>query len=640
MNLITLENICKSYSDKTLLENIKLTITDEDKIGVIGVNGAGKSTLLKIIAGMETSDSGDIIKMNGLRIEYLPQEVIYEAEDTVLEQIFKGSSEVMKVLREYESILHKLSLDGENTTLQKSLISLQSKMDALNGWQLESEAKRILTKLGINNFNDKMKVLSGGQRKRVALASSLISPCDLLILDEPTNHMDNNIIEWLENELRNRKSALLMITHDRYFLDRVANKIIEIDNGNIYGYMGNYSTFIEKKLERIELMQSLERKRQNLYRKELSWVKRGAKARSTKQKARLERFEEIKNSKIEIKDNKIDISTGSSRLGKKIINVENIYKSFGEKQLIKDFSYIATKEDRIGIVGPNGVGKSTLLNILSGRLEVDNGVIEFGDTVKLGYFTQENGEMNDELRVIDYIKEIAEFITTKDGIAISASQMLERFMFEGAMQYTPISKLSGGEKRRLYLLRILMESPNVLFLDEPTNDLDIDTLTILEEYLEEFNGSVITVSHDRYFLDKIANKIFTFEGNGKILEITGNYSDYKEYSELYLSNEKKDENISKTKEIKNKESKKEKPLKFSYKEMKEYEEIDEKVEEKENELNEVEENISNAGSDFVLLQELLEKQSKIEEELEYLMERWTYLNELSEKIKENKENNI
>ncbi|WP_291560847.1 MULTISPECIES: ABC-F family ATP-binding cassette domain-containing protein [unclassified Clostridium] len=640
MNLITLENICKSYSDKTLLENIKLTITDEDKIGVIGVNGAGKSTLLKIIAGMETSDSGDIIKMNGLRIEYLPQEVIYEAEDTVLEQIFKGSSEVMKMLREYESILHKLSLDGDNTTLQKSLMSLQSKMDALNGWQLESEAKRILTKLGINNFNDKMKVLSGGQRKRVALASSLISPCDLLILDEPTNHMDNNIIEWLENELRNRKSALLMITHDRYFLDRVANKIIEIDNGNIYGYLGNYSTFIEKKLERIELMQSLERKRQNLYRKELSWVKRGAKARSTKQKARLERFEEIKNSKVEIKDNKIDISTGSSRLGKKIINVENIYKSFGEKQLIKDFSYIATKEDRIGIIGPNGVGKSTLLNILSGRLEVESGVIEFGDTVKLGYFTQENGEMNDELRVIDYIKEIAEFITTKDGIAISASQMLERFMFEGAMQYTPISKLSGGEKRRLYLLRILMESPNVLFLDEPTNDLDIDTLTILEEYLEEFNGSVITISHDRYFLDKIANKIFTFEGNGKILEITGNYSDYKEYSELYLTNEKKDESINKSKEIKNKESKKEKPLKFSYKEMKEYEEIDEKVEEKENELNEVEENISNAGSDFVLLQELLEKQSKIEEELEYLMERWTYLNELSEKIKENKENNL
>ncbi|WP_454054150.1 ABC-F family ATP-binding cassette domain-containing protein [Clostridium sp. Marseille-Q7071] len=640
MNLITLENICKSYSDKTLLENIKLTITDEDKIGVIGVNGAGKSTLLKIIAEMETSDSGDIIKMNGLRIEYLPQEVIYEAEDTVLEQIFKGSSEVMKVLREYESILHKLSLDADNTTLQKSLISLQSKMDALNGWQLESEAKRILTKLGINNFNDKMKVLSGGQRKRVALASSLISPCDLLILDEPTNHMDNNIIEWLENELRNRKSALLMITHDRYFLDRVANKIIEIDNGNIYGYIGNYSTFIEKKLERIELMQSLERKRQNLYRKELSWVKRGAKARSTKQKARLERFEEIKNSKVEIKDNKIDISTGSSRLGKKIINVENIYKSFGEKQLIKDFSYIATKEDRIGIIGPNGVGKSTLLNILSGRLEVESGVIEFGDTVKLGYFTQENGEMNDELRVIDYIKEIAEFITTKDGIAISASQMLERFMFEGAMQYTPISKLSGGEKRRLYLLRILMESPNVLFLDEPTNDLDIDTLTILEEYLEEFNGSVITISHDRYFLDKIANKIFTFEGDGKILEITGNYSDYKEYSELYLTNEKKDESINKAKEIKNKESKKEKPLKFSYKEMKEYEEIDEKVEEKENELNEVKENISNAGSNFVLLQELLEKQSKIEEELEYLMERWTYLNELSEKIKENKENNI
>ncbi|MDU1348873.1 ABC-F family ATP-binding cassette domain-containing protein [Clostridium butanoliproducens] len=640
MNLITLEDIYKSYSDKTLLENIKFTITNEDKIGVIGINGTGKSTLLKIIAGIETFESGHITKMNGLTMEYLPQEVVYEEEDTVLEQVFKGSSEVMKVLREYEDTLHKLSLDSNNTVLQKTLISLQSKMDALNGWQLESEAKRILTRLGISNFDDKMKVLSGGQRKRVALASSLISPCDLLILDEPTNHMDNNIIEWMENELRNRKSALLMITHDRYFLDRVANKIIEIDSGNIYEYTGNYSTFIEKKLERIELMQSLERKRQNLYRRELAWVKRGAKARSTKQKARLERFEDIKNSKIEIKDNKIDISTGSSRLGKKIINVEHIYKSFGEKQLIKDFSYIATKEDRVGIVGENGIGKSTLLNILSGRLDADSGIVEFGDTVKLGYFTQENGEMNDELRVIDYIKEIAEFIITKDGSKISASQMLERFMFEGAMQYTPISKLSGGEKRRLYLLRILMESPNVLFLDEPTNDLDIDTLTILEEYLEEFNGSVITVSHDRYFLDKIANQIFAFQGHGEILKITGNYSDYKEYSEVYLIDEKKDEIINKNREVKKEQVKKEKILKFSYKEMKEYEEIDEKIEEKENELDEVKKSISNGGSDFILLQELLEKQNKIEEELDYLMERWTYLNELCEQIKKNKENNL
>lgn len=636
MNLITLDNITKSYSDKVLLDDIKLTISSEDKIGIIGVNGAGKSTLLKIVSGIESYDNGNVVKMNGLRIEYLTQEVFYDDEDNVLDLVFKGSSEVMKVLREYEEVLYKLEKDSMNENLQKKLTTLQSKMDALNGWQIESDAKRILTKLKINDFNEKVKNLSGGQRKRIALASSLIAKCDLLILDEPTNHMDNEAIEWLENELKVRKCALLMITHDRYFLDRVVNKIFEIEKGNLYTYDGNYSMFVEKRIERMEMQQSLERKRQNLYRRELEWVKRGAKARSTKQKARLDRFEEIKNGKIEVNDEKVNISTGSSRLGKKIIEVDNISKSFGDKHLIKDFSYIATKEDRVGIIGNNGMGKSTLLNMLSNKLEADSGEISFGETVKLGYFSQENEEMDYDLRAIDYIKESAEFVVTNDGTSISASQMLERFLFEGPSQYTPINKLSGGERRRLYLLKILMESPNVLFLDEPTNDLDIDTLNILEEYLEEFNGAVITVSHDRYFLDRIANKIFSFRGNGEIVEITGNYSDYKDYQEKFLKEVEEAKKEEKPKENDYKNKKREKTLKFSYKEMKEYEEIDDKIAAKEEEIENVEIEIGKNGSNFVKLQELLNSQETLKSELDELMERWVYLNELADKIEEQK----
>ncbi|GAA0117349.1 ABC-F family ATP-binding cassette domain-containing protein [Clostridium senegalense] len=634
MNLITLDNITKSYSDKILLNDIKLTISSEDKIGIIGVNGAGKSTLLKIVAGIENYENGTIVKMNGLRVEYLAQEVFYDDEDNVLDLVFKGSSEVMKVLREYEETVYNLEKDSTNTKFQNKLTALQNKMDALNGWQVESDAKRILTKLGVNNFNEKVKNLSGGQRKRIALASSLIAQCDLLILDEPTNHMDNEAIEWLENELKVRKCALLMITHDRYFLDRVANKIFEIEKGNLYTYDGNYSVFVEKRIERMEMQESLERKRQNLYRRELEWVKRGAKARSTKQKARLDRFEEIKNGKIDISSEKVNISTGSSRLGKKIIEAENISKNFDDKLIIKDFNYIATKEDRVGIIGNNGIGKSTLLNILSDKLEPDSGVITFGDTVKLGYFSQENEDMNYDLRAIDYIKESAEFITTNDGSKISASQMLERFLFEGPSQYTPINKLSGGERRRLYLLKILMESPNVLFLDEPTNDLDIDTLAILEQYLEEFNGTVITVSHDRYFLNRVANKILSFRGNGEIIEITGNYSDYKDYEEAFLKEEGDKKEVKEKTEYKNR--KKDKPLKFSFKEQKEYEEIDDNISSKEEEIENIEKEIAKNGSDFVKLQELLKAQETLKGELDYLMERWVYLNELADRIEEQK----
>ncbi|WP_010291680.1 ABC-F family ATP-binding cassette domain-containing protein [Clostridium senegalense] len=634
MNLITLDNITKSYSDKILLNDIKLTISSEDKIGIIGVNGAGKSTLLKIVAGIENYENGTIVKMNGLRVEYLAQEVFYDDEDNVLDLVFKGSSEVMKVLREYEETVYNLEKDSTNTKFQNKLTALQNKMDALNGWQVESDAKRILTKLGVNNFNEKVKKLSGGQRKRIALASSLIAQCDLLILDEPTNHMDNEAIEWLENELKVRKCALLMITHDRYFLDRVANKIFEIEKGNLYTYDGNYSVFVEKRIERMEMQESLERKRQNLYRRELEWVKRGAKARSTKQKARLDRFEEIKNGKIDISSEKVNISTGSSRLGKKIIEAENISKNFDDKLIIKDFNYIATKEDRVGIIGNNGIGKSTLLNILSDKLKPDSGVITFGDTVKLGYFSQENEDMNYDLRAIDYIKESAEFITTNDGSKISASQMLERFLFEGPSQYTPINKLSGGERRRLYLLKILMESPNVLFLDEPTNDLDIDTLAILEQYLEEFNGTVITVSHDRYFLNRVANKILSFRGNGEIIEITGNYSDYKDYEEAFLKEEGDKKEVKEKTEYKNR--KKDKPLKFSFKEQKEYEEIDDNISSKEEEIENIEKEIAKNGSDFVKLQELLKAQETLKGELDYLMERWVYLNELADRIEEQK----
>lgn len=631
MNLITLENIYKSYSEKILLNNIKLNITSEDKIGIIGVNGAGKSTLLKIIAGVETIDAGNIIKSNGLRIQYLAQESSFNPNDTVMEAVFKGDSEVMNVIREYEEVLTLLSKDSENKELQNKLYSINNKMDAHNCWQIESEAKAILNKLGIIDLNQPMGTLSGGQRKRVALCNTLISPCDLLVLDEPTNHMDNELIDFLEELLSGRKSAVIMITHDRYFLDRIANKIIELDKGDLYSYIGNYSLYLEKKMERMELMETLERKRQNLYKKELSWIKRGAKARSTKQKARIQRFEEIGNDKTTFNDSKVEINTATSRLGKKIVEVENLAMSYDNKLLLKDFSYIFTKEDKIGIIGRNGVGKTTLLNILANRIHPSCGSISFGQTVKIGYFNQENYEMNHELRVIDYVKETAEFISTNDGVRITASQMLEKFLFEGSMQYTPISKLSGGEKRRLYLLKILMEAPNVLLLDEPTNDLDIETLKILEDYLDNFNGAIITVSHDRYFLDRIVNKIFSFEGDGKVMQLVGNYSDYSSLKEQESKEQKEisEPNIKDNLKVNNK---KEKPLKFTFKEQKEFEEIDDMIEAKEEAISELELKINNGSSDFVLLQELLANKTQLEEELDYLLERWTYLNELNEKI--------
>lgn len=630
MNLITLEGISKSYSEKTLLKDIKLTITDNDKIGIIGVNGAGKSTLLKIIAGREEADSGSITKMNGLTIGYLPQVIEYNPEDTVLDHVFNGPGEVMSLLREYEHIISEMEQNPENTSLQDRLFKITGKIDGLKGWQVESEAKAVLNKLGITDYAAVMGSLSGGQRKRVALCNVLIAPCDLLILDEPTNHMDNEIIDYMEEIIKKRKGGLIMITHDRYFLDRITNRIFEVDNGDLNAYDGNYSTFLEKKSQRMELMAAMEDKRLNLYRKELAWIKRGAKARSTKQKARIDRFKEIENTSYEVKADQVEINTASSRLGKKIFEVNNVSKAFGDKIIIKNFSHIFTKEERVGIIGNNGVGKSTLLNIISGRITPDSGEVIKGETVKLGYFTQENNELDGNKRVLEFIKDIAEYVTTSDGTKITASQMLENFLFQGPLQHSYISKLSGGEKRRLYLLKVLMEAPNVLFLDEPTNDLDIETLTILEDYLDKFNGTVVAISHDRYFLDRTSNRIFSFQGRGEILETIGNYSDYKEFMENKIDTEVQDD----SKKVKKEKSKREKEqkLKFSYKEQKEFETIDSDIENQENSIAAVEDEINSCGSDFVKLQELVKKKEDMEKNLEYLMERWEYLNELNERI--------
>lgn len=635
MNLISIEKVNKSYSDKILLNDVSLGINEGEKIGIIGINGTGKSTLLKIVAGTETVDSGNIIKGNKVRIEFLTQNPNFDEEATVISQVFKGSSKELMLIRDYEEILEKVS-NGDSSSdddLHSKLLRLQSEIDNLNLWNLESEAKNILTKLGITDFEAKMNALSGGQRKRVALASALITPCDLLILDEPTNHMDSDTIAWLQDYLNNRKGALLMITHDRYFLDVVANRILELDRGNLYSYQGNYSAFLEKKLEREAIEQANEDKRQNLLRKELAWVRRGAKARTTKQKARLDRFEELSNDKpIKVED-KVELSSVTTRLGKKLIEIENLTKAFGERTIIDNFSYKLLREDRIGIVGENGAGKTTFLRILTGELEKDSGIIEIGDTVKISIFSQESDHMPSDIRVIDYIKEIAEYLPTGDGERISASKMLERFLFQPEAQYGLIGKLSGGEKRRLYLLKVLMESPNVLILDEPTNDLDIQTLNILEDYIDDFNGIVLTVSHDRYFLDRICNKIFAYEGNGKITVYHGNFSDYLEKKPNITGEIKVEKKESKPKE----KPKKEKQLKFTYKEQLEFETIDEVIEGLENKKAKVESDIEKNSSDYGKLNELLQEKEKFELELEEKYDRWTYLNDLSEKIKIEKE---
>lgn len=633
MNLLSVENLTKAYGEKELFNQVSFGIDQGEKIGLIGVNGTGKSTFLRIIAGLEYPDTGVVALGSNVQVEYLPQNPEFQEGASVLEQVFKGHSQVMSVLREYEECLEKIKKDPQNMEWQKKLIKLSQLMDSNNGWQLESNAKAILTKLGITDYLVDIGTLSGGQRKRVALAGALINPADLLILDEPTNHIDNDTVLWLEKYLEKFKGALLMVTHDRYFLDRVTNRILEISRGHLHSYGGNYGKYLEIKTEREERQESSERKRQSLLRNELAWIRKGAKARTTKQKARIDRFEELNSSGPVLGERRLDIAVGTSRLGRKIIELNEINKSMGDRVLIRNFSYIVLRDDRVGIIGPNGSGKTTLLNIIAKILPPDSGTVEIGETVKIGCFSQENREMDNNMKVIDFIKEGGEYLPTIEGGTLSASQMLEKFLFPPKLQWTPIFKLSGGEKRRLNLLRILMEAPNVLLLDEPTNDIDIQTLTILENYLDEFQGAVIVVSHDRYLLDRVTEKLFAFEDNGVIRQFAGSYTEYQGERMLALKEEK---DITQEKSLEesslNKANLRERPRRFSYKEQREYEEIDELIARAEEELKKIKMKVNGAASDYQKLQELVRVQRELEHKLEELLERWTYLNELAEEI--------
>ncbi len=636
MNILTLENISKSYVEKTLLDNITMGVDEADKIGIIGINGAGKSTLLKIIAGVEDPDSGKRTEKSGLRIEYMPQNPLFDLDRTVMDEVFRGDSVELKTIRKYRELLDKEDISDEK------MMKVLSEMDQYRCWTLESDAKAILTVLGIEEFDKKVGELSGGQRKRVALASALINPADLLILDEPTNHLDSDTINWLEDYIKEKRLALVMITHDRYFLDKVANRIIELDSGKIHEYKGNYVDFVAAKMEREEIEQSIQRKQERLLKKELAWMRSGVKARTTKQRARINRFKVLQETvgSTDSGSDGLDISVNRTRLGNKIIEAESISKSYGDRKLINDFTYTAVKGDRIGIVGKNGAGKSTLLKILSGREKIDSGEIEFGETVNIGVFSQETYEMNEDLRIIEYIKEGAEYAKNKEGYKLSASQMLENFLFPPHVQGTFIRKLSGGEKRRLYLLRVLLEGPNVLFLDEPTNDLDIETLTILEDYLDSFEGVIIVVSHDRYFLDRVVDRIFSFE-NGEIHDYPGNYTDFiLKYEQKALELEKEDKKQSKedTRAQRNNRKNKDERPKFTFKEQREFENIDSDIEKVEVRIEEITEDMNKFATDMHKLQELQAEMEEKEEKLDYLMKRWVYLNEMAEKIEEYKKN--
>lgn len=620
MNLLTLENVSKSFTERMLFDSICLGVNEGDKVGVIGINGTGKSTLLKIIAGMDEPDDGKRTCKNGLRIAYLPQTPVFDDTKSILANVTDGQ------------------------TAKESYRNLAG------------EARSMLLRFGISNPDGSASVLSGGQKKRAALVRTLLTESDLLVLDEPTNHLDSEMTEWLEDYLNKWKGAFIMITHDRYFLDRVTNKIVELDKGKLYSYQTNYSGFIALKAEREEMALATERKAKTLFKTELAWMQRGARARSTKQKAHIERFEALRDREKIVEDGTVEINALSSRMGKKTIELSNISKRFSDTALFEPFSYILLSTDRIGIVGHNGCGKSTLLNIITGRLQPDTGYVDMGITMKIGYFSQENEALNPSLTVLEYVKDTAEYIETKEG-TLSASAMCEQFLFDGSMQYTRIEKLSGGEKRRLYLLKVLMEAPNVLILDEPTNDLDIQTLTILENYLKDYAGIVITVSHDRYFLDKIATRIFSFE-NGQIIRYEGNYSDFKEaqkkcstmtnYSTGTTSSGKatvktalgtstassaaSDNLGSPESSSKATWKQREAKLKFSYKEQKEYETIDADIAALEEKLTALEADIAGAATDYSRLTALMEQKEQTEAALEEKMERWVYLNDLAEQI--------
>lgn len=604
MNVLNIEHVSKIYGDKKIFDDVSYGVSEGEKIGIIGINGTGKTTLLRIIAGLIEPDEGQVITQNGLRLTYLPQDPKFPSNATILSYVTEG-------------------------------VTAQT-------WNPQTEAKTILNRLGIQNHEEEIAHLSGGQKKRVALAKTLVNPADILILDEPTNHLDNEMASWLEDYLNRFKGVVIMVTHDRYFLDRVTNKILEISHGKLYSYEANYSKFLEMKAQREEMEEASERKRQSILRMEIEWAKRGCRARTTKQKARLDRLEDLKNGTAPIRDSQVEIDSIQSRMGKKTIELRGISKSFGDKVCIRDFTYIVLKNQRLGIIGPNGCGKSTLLKIIAGIVKPDEGQVEIGETIKIGYFSQEGEKMDENQRVIDYIRDVAEYIPTKDGL-ISAAKLLERFLFDSSLQYAPIGKLSGGERKRLYLMKILAGAPNVLLLDEITNDIDIPTLTILEDYLDSFAGIVIAVSHDRYFLDNMAERIFAFEGNGNLSQYEGNYTDYLEarknrtgdFSQREENSPNKAEN-KKSDSMKGWKQNRPQKLKFSYMEQKEYETIDADIEALETKIAKLDEDMQKNATNSGKLNDLTKEKEKAEALLEEKMDRWVYLNDLAEKIAQQK----
>lgn len=622
MSIIRLEDLYKSYGEKTIFDRISFSIEPHDRIGLIGVNGTGKSTLLKVLSGIESPEEGTVYHANSFEQAFLPQEPELDGEATVLDEIYFGASKKMKTMREYEKVQAELEKAPGDEKVQERMIAVQQRIEEEDAWEASTLAKQVLTKLGITEFFKKTKDLSGGQKKRVAMAKALIQPGDLLILDEPTNHLDHQSIEWLEKYLSTFPGALIVVTHDRYFLNRVTNRVFELDKGNLYEYSGNYEMYLEKKAEREINEENRNAKLQNTMKRELEWLRRGPKARGTKQKARVQRIHHTKETMQHTSKEELSFAVGSQRLGKKVMELENVSKAFTGRQLLDSFSLLIQPGSRIGIIGENGSGKSTLLNIMAGRERPDSGTVETGTTVKIGYYTQNHEELDESKRVIEYIRSIAEVVHTEDGQTVTAEQMLERFLFNRTVQWNYISRLSGGEKRRLYLLSILMTEPNVLMLDEPTNDLDTQTLGILEEYLAAFSGCVITVSHDRYFLDRVVDVLFIFDSTSTIKRYQGSYSDF-------LSDQaEKTETASLAKKAPGTPDKK-KAVKLSYNEKKEWESIEDDILEAEEQSGEIQKKIDGAGSDFESIQKWMEEKQKLDEQTEYLFERWE---ELSAKI--------
>jgi ABC transport system ATP-binding/permease protein len=627
MNILSMENVTKGFTEKILFENISFGINDNDRIGVVGINGTGKSTFLKLASGKIEPDSGKIVRSSGLAVQSLSQTPEFDESASVLESILHGENPLMKIISSYETAAHLFSENPGDENLQEKLTELTAKMDLSDAWKVESQAKSILDKLGISDATVKIKNLSGGQKKRIALAEALVHPADLLILDEPTNHIDLETIKWLEDYLSQLKGALMLVTHDRYFLNRVVNRIIEIDKGRLYFYDGNFEYFLEKKTLREEAQNQIDEKRRRLYINELAWIRHGAKARTTKQKARIGRFEEIKAARKEIVKTVLEIPVAYRRLGKKVLEFDNVSKSFNGKNVIKNFSIIISPGDRIGIVGPNGSGKTVLLNLAAGLMLPGAGSISTGETVSIAYYRQNNEDMDNSARMIDFIKQTAEIVETGNGMTISAGQMLERLLFDSNQQYSLIKNLSGGERRRLMLAKVLMEKPNVLLLDEPTNDLDIQTLEVLEEYLEYFRGVVIVASHDRYFLDKTTDKLLAIKSGGIIQP----FNDVDTYlKSTSIIREEKDKPFSKTEKQPEADSKK---IKFTFGESREFAVIDSEIGKLEAGIAELSVEMNKCWSDYVRMRELTAKQKALQVQLAEKMDRWVYLHEIAEQMK-------